>query len=171
MSEENINENWMWKGASADNWRWGETTPVMAPVDEDMTITRGDMLFVHEDHVYPADMFHHVLGDTLQAGTERSTFARKFLGISLSTHLVTSDYHWIRVATTGVFALNLKEGDAGRIPGRYVGAWLGESRSVTTKDITEEESVGIVANTEPAPKGKVLVDIASAIYQSPRRSK
>lgn len=158
--------------ANEMNWQWGDVNAVVVPVDGDMTILKGDLVFVHEDHVYPADMFYHIVGNTLQVGLERTTFAQKFLGIALQRHLVGNDQHTIRVATSGVFALDLKEGEIGRIPGKYVGVWFGESKAVSTKDIAEEEAIGIVADTtELIPKGKVFVNIASTICQFPRRSR
>ncbi|MDD3468816.1 MAG: hypothetical protein PHE53_02410 [Thermoguttaceae bacterium] len=79
-------------------WRYGDTNPVIAPVDSATEIEIGDLLWLDTDDAKPASSYAW----TTDASTTQSGFQGKFLGIAMQKSRV-GDTTPIRVATRGVF--------------------------------------------------------------------
>ena len=92
----------------ADNmrWRYGDTNPVVVPVDSATVIEIGDLVFLETDDARPAgqDTNADGTGDlwNTNLATTQEAFHDKFLGIAMQRSR-SGDVDPIRVATTGVF--------------------------------------------------------------------
>src|SRR5688572_30096038 len=79
-------------------WRYGDTQPVVLPVDSATVIEVGDLVYLETDDVRPA-------GQQTDAGSEASNqeaFHDKFAGVAMQRSRA-GDTSPIRVATRGVF--------------------------------------------------------------------
>jgi hypothetical protein len=92
----------------ADNmrWRYGDTNPVVAPVDSATVIEIGDLVYLDTDDAKPAgyDANGDGTGDlwNTNLATTQEAFHDKFLGVAMQRSRA-GDTEAIRVATTGVF--------------------------------------------------------------------
>ncbi|MDX1961833.1 MAG: hypothetical protein SFX18_01690 [Pirellulales bacterium] len=84
--------------ANMMRWRYGDTQPVMLPVDSATVIEIGDLVYLDTDDAKPA-------GSQADAGTEaanQEAFHDKFAGVALQRSRA-GDTAPVRVATRGVF--------------------------------------------------------------------
>jgi hypothetical protein len=79
-------------------WRYGDTSPVMMPVDAATVIEIGDLLYYDTDDVKPAS----ALADQGSETANQQLFHDVFAGVALQAS-AAGDADPIRVATTGVF--------------------------------------------------------------------
>lgn len=79
-------------------WRYGDTCPVLAPVESATVIEIGDLVWLDTNGVKSASSF---TWDT-NAATTQSSFCAKFLGVAMQKSR-SGDTTPIRVATRGVF--------------------------------------------------------------------
>jgi hypothetical protein len=87
--------------ANVMRWRYGETTPVMLPVQSATTINIGDLVYWSTDHVLPAAS----QADQGSKSANQQLFHNNFAGVAMQQSRV-GDSNPIRVATTGVFAFD-----------------------------------------------------------------
>lgn len=87
--------------ANVMRWRYGETTPVMLPVQSATTINIGDLVYWATDHVLPAA----AQADQGSKAANQQLFHNNFAGVAMQQSRV-GDTSSIRVATTGVFAFD-----------------------------------------------------------------
>ena len=144
-------------------WRYGDTNPVVLPVDSATVIEIGDLLWLDTDDAKPATASTY--GASLAAAQE--TFHDKFVGVAMQRSRA-EDTAPIRVATTGVFEFDCAAATF------EVGARLGADDNaggtallnqvvIATAAANPERSVGTCAKRVPAAAGKVLVDIVSTV--------
>lgn len=84
--------------ANTMRWRYGETNPVMAPVDSATVIEIGDLVYLDGAAAKPAS-------DQADQGAElanQTLFQDAFLGVAMQASS-SGDTDAIRVSTTGVF--------------------------------------------------------------------
>ena len=79
-------------------WRYGETNPVMVPVDAGTVIEIGDLVYLETDDVRPAS----AQSDQGSLAANQSLFHGKFAGVAMQSSPDGSSTA-IRVATRGVF--------------------------------------------------------------------
>ena len=81
-------------------WRYGDTCPVLVPVDSATIIEIGDLVWLDTNGAKPASSFTW----NTNASTTQSSFCSKFLGVAMQKSR-NGDTTPIRVATRGVFEL------------------------------------------------------------------
>jgi hypothetical protein len=79
-------------------WRYGETNPVVIPVDSATVIEIGDLVYLATDDARPAAQ----QADGGSEAANQETFHDNFAGVAMQRS-PSGDTHPIRVATTGVF--------------------------------------------------------------------
>ncbi|MBN1908459.1 MAG: DUF2190 family protein [Pirellulales bacterium] len=79
-------------------WRYGDTNPVVAAVDESTVIEIGDLVYQDTDDAKPAS----AQADQGSETANQELFASNFLGVAMQRSR-SGDTDPIRVATTGVF--------------------------------------------------------------------
>ncbi len=143
-------------------WRYGETNPVMMPVDADIPIEIGDLVYLETDDVRPAGVLE--AEETLAATQE--SFHDKFVGVAMQCSPVgVSDP--IRVATTGVFEFDCAAAtfDVGDFLGGNDAGGGELDNQLVDEVATPNLAVGrCVKRVSPAGT-KVLVDVVSTLVK------
>ncbi len=142
-------------------WRYGETHPVMLPVEVGYVIEIGDLLYLEGGSAKPAS-FQSDQG-TLAANQE--LFHDNFVGVAMQCAKGASA-ETIRVATSGVFEFAC-------LPATFsVGDLLGSTEDGTGGELesqfvigvaTENLALGRCVKQTPTGADKVLVDIVSTV--------
>jgi hypothetical protein len=148
--------------ANVMRWRYGETSPVMMPVDAGTVIEIGDLLYLATDDVRP-------IGDMASAGTLAATqeaFHDNFVGVAMqcSPEGATDP---IRVATTGVFEFDCASAtfDVGDLVGGQDGG-TGELEDQMVDEVaTPNLAVGRCMKRVSPAGTKVLVDVVSTLVK------
>jgi hypothetical protein len=148
--------------ANVMRWRYGETNPVMMPVDAGTVIEIGDLLYLATDDVRPA-------GDMTPGGNLAATqeaFHDNFVGVAMQCSPAGSTDP-IRVATTGVFEFDCASAtfDVGNLVGGQ-DAGAGDLEDQMLDEVaTPNLAVGrCVKRVSPAGT-KVLVDVVSTLVK------
>ena len=148
--------------ANTMRWRYGETNPVMMPVDSDVVVEIGDLLYLATDDVRPAAAL--ASQGTLAATQE--AFHDNFVGVAMQCSPSGSSAP-IRVATTGVFEFECASAtfDVGDLIGGN-DAGVGELDAQIVDEVaTPNLAVGrCVKRVSPAGT-KVLVDVVSTVVK------
>src|SRR4051794_32414057 len=79
-------------------WRYGDTNPVVLPVDTNTAYEIGDLLYWDTNKVYPAAS----AANGAHESDNQAAFHTKFAGVAMQRSRA-GDTSPIRVATTGVF--------------------------------------------------------------------
>ncbi len=87
--------------ADVMRWRYGETSPVMLPVQSATVIEIGDLVYLSTDHALPAA----AQANQGSKAANQQLFHNNFAGVAMQ-HSANGDTSPIRVATTGVFAFD-----------------------------------------------------------------
>ncbi len=147
--------------ANTMRWRYGDTSPVMIPVDSATVIEIGDMVYQDTDDAKPAS-------SQTDQGTETANqqlFHDLFAGVAMQASR-SGDTQPIRVATTGVFEFDcvsttLEVGDLMGADENVGGtALLNQTVAEVT---TANAAVGRCAKRLNPAGTRVLVDIVSSI--------
>jgi len=144
-------------------WRYGDTTPVMLPVDAATVIEIGDLVYLDTDDAKPAS-------SQADQGTEAANqefFHDRFAGVAMQASR-TGDTQSIRVASTGVFEFDCPSATF------EVGAFVGADENGAGNAL-EDQKVASVATPNLAvgrcakrlnPAGtRVLVDVESTVLK------
>jgi hypothetical protein len=148
--------------ANTMRWRYGETNPVMMPVEDAVAIEIGDLLYVANDEVRP-------VGELASAGSLAATqeaFHDNFVGVAMQCSPAGSSDP-IRVATTGVFEFDcaLATFDVGDLIGGNDGGVGVLDSQVVDGVATLNLAIGrCVKRVSPAGT-KVLVDVVSTLLK------
>ena len=150
--------------ANTMRWRYGDTNPVMLPVDSATVIEIGDLVYLDTDDAKPAS-------SQADQGTEAANqelFHDKFAGVAMQASR-SGDTEPIRVATTGVFEFDCVGTTF------EVGDLLGSDENVAgTALLNQTRGQGRRTPTRPLgrcakrvnPAGtRVLVDIVSTVLK------
>lgn len=142
-------------------WRYGETNPIVLPVDSATVIEIGDLVYLDTDDAKPASS----QADQGNKAANQGLFHNKFAGVAMQRSR-NGDTDPIRVATTGVFEFAAASGT------REVGQMLGvdENGGGTALEDQKLDNVGgahlavgrCAKRVNPADT-RVLVDIVSTV--------
>lgn len=144
-------------------WRYGDTNPVVLPVDSATVIEIGDLVWLDTDDAKPASASPY--GGSLAAGQE--TFHDKFAGVAMQRSRA-GDTAPIRVATTGVFEFDcasatFEVGARLGVDDNAGGTALVNQQVIATAAANPERSIGTCAKRAATAATKVLVDIVSTV--------
>ena len=147
--------------ASTMRWRYGDTSPVMMPVDAATVIEIGDLLFYDTDDAKPASA-------QADQGTEsgnQQLFHDGFAGVAMQAS-AAGDTAPIRVATTGVFEFDcvsatLELGDL--MGGDENAGGTALLNQTVAKVATANAAIGRCAKRVNPAGTRVLVDIVSSL--------
>lgn len=147
--------------ADTMRWRYGETNPVVIPVDETTIIEIGDLVYLDTDDARPAGK--QTDQETLAANQE--LLHDKFAGVAMQRSR-DGDTDPIRVATTGVFEFDC--GSATFEVGALVGAveTSGGDALENQKVVgvaTANLAIGRCAKRVSPASTRVLVDVVSTV--------
>ncbi len=142
-------------------WRYGDTNPVVAAVNNSTEIEIGDLLYQAVDDARPASAQPNYDGDQ----KNREQFASWFLGVAMQRSRA-GDTSAIRVATTGVFEFDCPSstfelGDPVGADGDGTGDGLLDQQ--VTSVGASFRAVGRVAKRVATAATSVLVDVRSTI--------
>lgn len=148
-------------------WRYGDTNPVMLPVDSATVIDIGDLVYLDTDDAKPAS----AQTDLGNLAANQESFHDKFAGVAMQAS-ADGDTRAIRVATTGVFEFDCAAAtfEVGALVGAREnagGTALENQRAIAVA--TPNLAIGRVARREAAASTSVLVDIVSTmLYGGPQ---
>lgn len=148
--------------ANTMRWRYGETNPVMMPVDSQAEIEIGDLLYLASGEVLPAASLDP--GGSLAATLE--AFHDAFVGVAMQSSPLGSAIP-IRVATTGVFEFDCASAtfDVGDLIGGNDGGAGSLNNQIVDEVATPNLAIGrCVKRVSPAGT-KVLVDVVSTLVK------
>ncbi|HEX4132476.1 MAG TPA: hypothetical protein VHZ24_20765 [Pirellulales bacterium] len=153
--------------ADTMRWRYGETNPVLLPVDSDTVIEIGDLVYLDTDNAKPAA----ALANTGTEAGNQEAFHDAFAGVAMQRSRA-GDTNPMRVATTGVFEFDCASATF------EVGALVGPDQLAGTSALTSQQVVAVA--TENLAVGRcakrvnpadvqLLVDIVSTVlYGGPQ---
>lgn len=149
--------------ANTMRWRYGDTCPVMMPVDSATVIEIGDLVYLDTDDVKPAS----AQLDQGAEATNQQLFHDLFVGVAMQASR-SGDTQPIRVATTGVFEFDCLSTTL------EVGDLLGSDENVggtallsqtVVKVTNANAAVGRCAKRLNPAGTRVLIDIVSSILK------
>ena len=149
--------------ANTMRWRYGDTSPVMLPVDATTVIEIGDLLYLETDDARPASA-------AADAGTEaanQEAFHDKFAGVAMQASR-NGDTQPIRVATAGVFEFDCLSGtyEVGKLIGADENAGgTALEKQIATPVATANLAIGRCAKRVSPAATRVLVDIVSTMQR------
>lgn len=153
--------------ADVMRWRYGETNPIVIPVDAATVIEIGDAVYLDTDDAKPA-------GAQADAGTEagnQAAFHNKFAGVAMQRSRA-GDVEPIRVATTGVFefACSSATFEVGALVGACENGAGDKLENQKVKGVAGAQlALGRCAKRVNPADVKVLVDIVSTVmYGGPQ---
>jgi hypothetical protein len=151
-------------------WRYGDTNPVVLPVDSATVIDIGDLVWLDTDDAKPAG--HDTNGDgtgdlwNTSLAVTQEALHDKFVGVAMQRSRA-GDTTPIRVATSGVFELDTAS--ATYEVGTLVGADKAAGNNLLDQQVKalsagqENLAVGRVAKRVQPAGTRVLVDIQSTV--------
>lgn len=143
-------------------WRYGETNPVMLPVQAETTIEIGDLVYLDGGNLKPAAE----QADQGSLAGNQQTFHDNFVGVAMQCNngAATS----VRVATTGVFEFACQPAafDVGDLIGcSEDGAGTQLEPQEVEEVAAENLALGRCVKQAVAGSQKVLVDIVSTVVR------
>jgi len=149
--------------ANTMRWRYGETNPIMIPVEIDIVIEIGDLVYLDSGTAKPASE----QTDQGALAANQETFHDQFLGVAMQAS-PTASTEPIRIATTGVFEFDCA------LATHEIGDLLGSTENGTGTEVISQELIGVATpnlaigrctkRVNPAAT-KVLIDIVSTILR------
>jgi hypothetical protein len=144
-------------------WRYGDTSPVMLPVDATTVIEIGDLLYLDTDDAKPASA--HADQGTEVANQE--AFHDKFAGVAMQASR-NGDTQPIRVATSGVFEFDclLTTFEVGKLIGVDENAGgTALERQLVAPVATANLAIGRCAKRVSPAATRVLIDVVSTMQR------
>lgn len=147
--------------ANTMRWRYGDTNPVMIPVDAATEIEIGDLVYLATDDVRPASE----QADQSTLTLNQELFHDNFAGVAMR-HSPAGQGGAVRVATTGVFefdcsAATFEVGDLIGPDENAGGTALEDQQVIAAAD--EAGAIGRCAGRVNPAGSRVLVDIVSTV--------
>ena len=149
--------------ANTMRWRYGDTSPVMLPVDSATVIEIGDLVYLDTDDAKPAS----AQADQGSESANQQSFHDNFAGVAMQAS-ASGDTEPIRVATAGVFEFDclsttLEVGDL-MAPDENAGGTALLNQTVA--EVTgASAAVGRCAKRLNPAGTRVLVDIVSSVMK------
>ncbi len=152
--------------ADTMRWRYGDTNPVVLPVDSATEIDIGDLVYLSGGVALPATS----LTDQGSLAQNQQAFHDGFAGVAMQRSR-SGDTNPIRVATTGVFEFDCAS--ATFMVGDLVGVAQGGDTPLASQQVAattpESQAVGRCAKVVDPAGTKVLVDVVSTLmYGGPQ---
>lgn len=144
-------------------WRYGETNPVVAPVDAVTTIDVGDLVYLSSGKAKSASTIE--LDETV--AETQAAFTAAFLGVAMQKSVAGSTAP-VRVATSGVFEFDASADTyaLGNLVGVYESAAdAAPDNQKVAKVAATTAAVGRIARVESTASAVVLVDVHSVIMR------
>lgn len=144
-------------------WRYGETNPVVAPVDAATTIDVGDLVYLSSGKAKSASTIE--LDETV--AETQAAFTAAFLGVAMQKSVAGSTAP-VRVATSGVFEFDASADTyaLGNLVGVYESAAdAAPDNQKVAKVSATTAAVGRIARVESTASAVVLVDVHSVIMR------
>jgi hypothetical protein len=142
-------------------WRYGDTNPVVLPVDSGTVIEIGDLVYLATDDARPAS----AQADQGTEAANQELFHDNFAGVAMQKSR-SGDTAPIRVATSGVFEFVCPSGTF------EVGALIGVDEAASGTALEDQQVAGVATvnlaigrcakRVNPADT-KVLVDIVATV--------
>jgi len=147
--------------ANTMRWRYGDTNPVILPVNVSHTVEIGDLVYLDVDSARTISSLPDL--GTLAANQE--AMHDNFLGVAMQAS-GSGGAAAIRIATSGVFEFDCASeafeiGDL--IGGREEATGTQLDKQIVIGVASENLSIGRCAKRVPSPGTKVLVDVISTI--------
>jgi hypothetical protein len=142
-------------------WRYGETNPVVLPVDSATVIEIGDLVYLDTDDAKPAS----AQADQSSKGANQELFHDKFAGVAMQRSRA-GDTQPIRVATSGVFEFACGSGtfEVGQLFGAEEQANGTQLENQKIDDVaTGNLAIGRCRKRVNPADTKVLVEIFSTV--------
>ena len=149
--------------ASTMRWRYGDTSPVMMPVDSATVLEIGDLVFYDTDDAKPAS----AMPDQGTEGANQQLFHDVFAGVAMQAS-AAGDSDPIRVATAGVFEFDCVSAtlEVGDLMGGDENAGGTALLNQTVAKVTNANAaVGRCAKRLNPAGTRVLVDIVSSVMR------
>ncbi|MGC3972385.1 MAG: hypothetical protein QM775_35095 [Pirellulales bacterium] len=148
-------------------WRYGETNPIVLPVDAATVIEIGDLVYLDVDDAKPASAH----ADQSSEAANQSAFHNKFAGVAMQRSRA-GDAEPIRIATTGVFEFAAPSNT------REVGQLFGVDEAASGTALEDQKvdnvssahlAIGRCARRVHPADTRVLIDIVSTVmYGGPQ---
>jgi hypothetical protein len=144
-------------------WRYGDTQPVMLPVDATTVVEIGDLIYLETDDARPASS----QADQLTEAANQELFHDKFAGVAMQASR-NGDTQPIRVATAGVFEFDCLSAtfEVGKLIGvDETAAGTALEKQVVAPVATANLAIGRCAKRVNPAATKVLVDVVSTVQR------
>ena len=149
-------------------WRYGETNPVVLPVDADTVIEIGDLIVLNVDDALPASSIDDIGGGgPANLAAAQEAFHDQFVGVAMQQSRA-GDTAPIRVASSGVFEFDCAAAtyELGRaVAPNFDGAALASQQVVAVPGSAAHLAIGRVARRVPFNDIRVLIEIKSTILR------
>ena len=149
--------------ANQMRWRYGDTNPVMLPVDSTTVVEIGDLVYLDTDDAKPAS----ALSDAGTLTANQEALHDNFVGVAMQAS-AAGNTTAIRIATTGVFELDctsatFEVGDLVGIDENPGGTALEDQQAVAVA--TANLAIGRCAKRVSPAATSVYVDIVSTVLK------
>jgi hypothetical protein len=144
-------------------WRYGDTCPVMLPVDSATVIEIGDLVYLDTDDAKPAS----VQADQGTEAANQELFHDKFAGVAMQAS-ASGDTQPVRVATAGVFEFDCVSAafEVGEPIGADENAGGTALEDQTVAEVaTLNLAIGRCAKRVSPAATRVLVDVVSTVLK------
>jgi hypothetical protein len=144
-------------------WRYGETSPVVLPVDSATVIEIGDLVYLDTDDVKPAAS----QADQSSESANQELFHDKFAGVAMQRSRA-GDTDPVRVATSGVFEFGCASGtyEVGQLFGAEEQSNGTQLENQKVDDVsTANLAIGRCAKRVNPADTRVLVEIVSTVMR------
>lgn len=149
--------------ANSMRWRYGDTCPVMLPVDSATVIEIGDLVYLDTDDAKPASS----QADQSSEAANQELFHDKFAGVAMQAS-ASGDTQAVRVATAGVFEFDCVSAafEVGDPIGADENAGGNALEDQTVAEVaTPNLAIGRCAKRVSPASTRVLVDIVSTVLK------
>lgn len=149
--------------ANTMRWRYGDTNPVVLPVDESDGVEIGDLVYLDSGEAKPASVQEDQGSSSLNA----ETLHDNFVGVAMQAS-PSGTASSIRIATTGVFEFDCDTATHG------LGALLSAASNVAGTTLFNQKvapaasigaAIGRCAKQVSVASTRVLVDIVSTVMR------
>ena len=149
--------------ANTMRWRYGDTQPVMLPVDATTVVEIGDLIYLDTDDAKPASS----QADQLTEAANQELFHDKFAGVAMQASR-NGDTQPIRVATAGVFEFDCLS--TAYEVGKLIGADENAAGTALEKQVvapvaTSNLAIGRCAKRVNPAATRVLIDVVSTMQR------
>jgi len=149
--------------ANTMRWRYGDTSPIVLPIDSDYAVEIGDLMYLEFDDARPASE----IADQGTLVGNQELFHDQFVGIAMQSSAAGSADS-IRIATSGVFEFDCPSSTF------EVGDLLGANEAGTGTELEDQNVIGVASANLAVGRcvkrvdtagTRALVDIVSTVVR------